>query len=89
MRMFSLGPSTLLPRDAVVGVFDLDTATVSGHTRAFLRRAQEAGAVVAVGDGLPQSFIVTDALVGESAKDCVYLLSQNSANLSKKLLTTP
>ena len=92
MRMFALAQSVLLPRDAVVGVFDLDTATVSKHTRDFLRRAQEAGAVVAAGEGLPQSFIVTgaaDALVGESAQDCVYLSAQSSANLSKKLLTSP
>ena len=89
MRMFSPGPGVMLPRDSIVGIFDLDTATVSGHTRDFLRRAQEAGRVVAAGEELPQSFIATSALVGESAEDCVYLLPQNSANLSKKLLTIP
>ena len=94
MRMFSLAPSVLLPRDSIVGIFDLDTATVSGHTREYLRRAQEEGAVVAVGDDLPQSFIVgsfngTGALVGESAENYIYLLPQSSANLSKRLLTTP
>ena len=89
MRMFSLAPAILVPRDAIVGIFDLDTATVSGHTREYLRRAQEAGAVVAVGDELPQAFIATSALVGESAQEYIYLLPQSSANLSKKLLTTP
>ena len=93
MRMFSPGPGAMLPRDAIVGILDLDTATVSGHTREYLRRAQEAGAVVTVGDELPQSFIVTNlassALVGESAQNIIYLLPQSSANLSKKLLTTP
>ena len=89
MRMFSPGPGAMFPRASIVGIFDLDTATVSGHTRDFLRRAQAAGAVVAMGDELPQSFIVTGALVGESAADCVYLSPQSSANLSKKLLTTP
>ena len=89
MRIFSPAPGTFLPRASIVGIFDLDTATVSGHTREFLRRAQEAGQVAAAGDDLPQSFIVASALVGESAEVCVYLLPQNSANLSKKLLTTP
>ncbi|MDR2687341.1 MAG: DUF370 domain-containing protein [Oscillospiraceae bacterium] len=93
MKMFCLGPGAMLPRDAVVGIFDLDTATVSGHTRDFLRRAQESGAVATVGDELPQSFIVSriapSALVGESAVDCIYLLPQSSANLSKKFLTIP
>ena len=81
MRMFHLGNSILLPRDSIVGIFDLDTATVSKHTRDSLRRAQEAGAVIAMGDELPQSFIVT----GEK----IYLSPQSSAALSKKLLTTP
>jgi len=94
MKIFSPAPGFFLPRDSIVGIFDLDTATVSGHTREYLRRAQEAGAVAAVGDDLPQSFIVSsytaaDALVGESAEDCIYLLPQSSANLSKKLLTMP
>jgi len=93
MRIFSPAPAVFLPRASIVGVFDLDTATVSGHTRDFLRRAQEVGAVITVGDDLPQSFIVTSmpagALVGESAQNYIYLLSQSSANLSKKLLTSP
>jgi len=89
MRIFSPAPAVTLPRDAIVGIFDLDTATVSGHTREYLRRAQEAGAVVAVGDELPQSFIVASALVGKSIEKHIYLLPQNSANLSKKLLTIP
>ena len=58
MNLLSLSAATMLPRDAVVGVFDLDTATVSGHTREFLRRAQAAGNVIAVGEELPQSFVV-------------------------------
>jgi len=89
MRMFSPAPGFFLPRSSIVGIFDLDTATVSGHTRDFLRRAQEAGAVTAVGEELPQSFIVTNTLVGESAENDIYLLPQSSANLSKRLLTTP
>jgi len=96
MRIFSPAPGILLPRASIVGIFDLDTATVSGHTREYLRRAQAAGKVVAVGEELPQSFIVSNetvfaagTLVGESAEERVYLLPQSSANLSKKLLTTP
>ncbi|MCL1952014.1 MAG: DUF370 domain-containing protein [Oscillospiraceae bacterium] len=81
MRMFHLAPGLMLPRASIVGVFDLDTATVSKHTRDFLRRAQEAGAVISTGEDLPQSFLVT----GEK----IYLSPQSSANLAKKLLTSP
>ena len=81
MRMFYLGSNILCQRASIVGVFDLDTTTVSKHTRDFLRQAQEAGAVVAVGDDLPQSFIV--------AGEKIYLSPQSSANLAKKFLTSP
>ncbi|MCL2301442.1 MAG: DUF370 domain-containing protein [Firmicutes bacterium] len=77
MRMFSIGPGVLCERDDIVGIFDLDTTTVSKHTREFLRRAQEAGAVVTVGDDLPQTFV--------AAGENVYLSPQSSANLAKKL----
>jgi len=107
--MFHLGPGVLCPRDSIVGVFDLDTATVSRLTRDFLRRAQEAGAVIAVGDDLPQSFVVTSVFDNEAsvfdneasvfdneasvfdneAAENIYLSPQSSANLAKKLLTSP
>jgi len=102
MLMFHLAPSALLPRDSVVGIFDLDTATVSRHTRDFLRRAQEGGCVVAAGEDLPQSFIVTSDCRGgcphpsaiikpapPATPDKIYLSPQSSANLTKKLLTIP
>ena len=81
MKMFHLGSNIMCPRASIVGIFDLDTATVSKHTRGFLRRAQEAGAVISAGEDLPQSFIVST--------EKVYLSPQNSANLAKKLLTNP
>jgi len=79
--MFHLGSNVLCPRADIVGIFDLDTATVSRHTREFLRRAQEADRIIAVGDDLPQTFIVTS--------ENIYLSPQSGANLAKKLLTNP
>jgi len=81
MRMFHLGGNILCPRASIVGIFDLDTATVSRHTREFLRRAQEADKIITVGEDLPQSFVVTD--------NNICLAPQSSANLAKKLLTSP
>ena len=81
MRMFHLGGNILCPRASIVGIFDLDTATVSRHTREFLRRAQEADKIITVGEDLPQSFVVTD--------NNIYLAPQSGANLAKKLLTSP
>ena len=77
MRMLSLGGNVMVRRGDIVGVFDLDTATVSKHSRDFLRRAQENKAVTAAGLDLPQTFIVTTEMV--------YLSSQSSAQIAKRL----
>ena len=45
----------------IIGVFDLDNATVSKITRDFLNRAEKEGKTsVVLGDDLPKSFIITD-----------------------------
>ncbi len=56
--LLNLGQSAALWDDQVVGIFDLDNASWAVRTREFLKRAEERGAVEAVGDGLPRSFVV-------------------------------
>lgn len=54
-----VGNGETVRRNRIVGIFDLDTATVSAQTRAFLARAEKDGVTVAASDGdLPKSFIV-------------------------------
>lgn len=48
---------TVRVRD-IVGVFDLDTASVSGVTRDFLAKKQAAGGVRYGDSDLPRSFVV-------------------------------
>jgi len=57
-----LGGDIAVPLRALVGIFDLDTVTVSRHSRDFLRRAQQDGRVRDTGGGrdLPKSFVLTD-----------------------------
>ena len=52
-----LGQSVVVPFRDVVGVFDLDNASSSHLTRAFLERAEKEGRVVNVSDDLPRSFV--------------------------------
>ena len=44
----------------MIGIFDLDTTTVSVKTRKFLRVAESEGAVIDLGGDLPKSFVLTD-----------------------------
>ena len=77
MRMVWLAAAAVIPRDSIVGIFDLDTASVSRYTRDFLRRAQENGQIEAIGDDLPQSFVAT--------KEKIYLSPQSSAGLAHRV----
>lgn len=73
-----LGQDTLLRTKDILGIFDLDTSSLSRHTRDFLARAQQDNRVITVSEELPKSFIVT---VHQPPK--VYI-SQISATTLKK-----
>ena len=71
----------MVPKAAVIGIFDLDNTTWSFRTRDFLERAEREGRVVAVGDDLPRSFV----LVREGdAVPTVYITALSSAALSAR-----
>lgn len=73
-----LGQDTILRTRDILGIFDLDTSTLSRHTRDFLARAEQAGRVVNVTTELPKSFIVT------AGKTPTVYISQISAATLKK-----
>ena len=66
----------------IIGVFDLDNATVSKISRDFLNQAEKNGqTTVVLGDDLPKSFIITN----KNEKDEV-IISQISPSTVKKRL---
>lgn len=54
-----LGQTTVVKKTDIIGIFDLDTSTVSHHTRNFLTKAEQKGQVVNVSTELPKSFVIT------------------------------
>lgn len=55
-----IGQDKAISSKDIVGVFDLDNATVSKITRDFLNKAEkERKTEVVLGDDLPKSFIIT------------------------------
>jgi len=76
-----LGNNKMIKTDSVIGIFDLDNATVSKRTRQFLNRAEKKGEVVTVGFELPKSFVVTAN--GRKNKK-VYLSALSSKALHKR-----
>lgn len=76
-----LGQDTVVAFDEIIGIFDLDTSTVSKITRDYLKRAETAGRVVNVSMELPKSFTVCKDVQG---KITVYISQISSSTLLKR-----
>ena len=76
-----IGGDMAVREETILGIFDLDNTSWSSRTREFLKQAELDGAVIAVGDELPKSFILTR----EMGMDRVYLTQFSSATLEKRL----
>lgn len=75
-----LGQDTVIKTDEVVGIFDLDTATISKISRNYLTRAEKSGIVVNVSMELPKSFVVCVT----NGREQVYISQISSATLLKR-----
>lgn len=77
-----LGQETVVKEDEIIGIFDLDSTTVSKHTRKFLELAEKGGKVVNVSYELPKSF----TLCGKknSKNSTVYISQISSSTLLKR-----
>ena len=76
-----LGQGAVVPYREVVGVFDLDNASASRLTGAFLERAEREGRMVSLCDDLPRSFVLRAPAEGEST---VYLSQLSAATLLRR-----
>jgi len=54
-----LGSDYMISKKSIIGVFDLDSTTVTQITRDYLAEAQTSGQVEDVCENLPKSFIVS------------------------------
>ena len=75
-----LGRDYVLNDRDIIGIFNLETTTISPRGRAFLNYAQKNGAVVSLSDELPQSYVLADGGV----VDTVYLSELSSAVLRRR-----
>lgn len=71
-----LGEDTVINDKSIIGIFDIDTSTVSKASRDYLTAAERGKKVIYVNYDLPKSFIVTD--------ECVYISPVNTATLLRR-----
>ena len=57
-----LGRDYVLNDRDIIGIFNLETTTISPRGREFLNYAQKNGAVVSLSDELPQSYVLADTI---------------------------
>ena len=57
----NIGGGALIKKDDIVGIFDLDTSTVGGITKEFLKRCETESRSETVGDDIPKAYIVTSS----------------------------
>ncbi len=79
-----LGKNVVVAKKDVIMVCDLDNASYSHITRAYLGAAEKAGQVMNVCDDLPKSFVVCQTAQGGQA---LYLSQLASSTLLKRAET--
>ncbi len=77
-----LGQDTVVKFDSIVGIFDMDTTTVSKFSREFLSRSEKQKNVINVSFELPKSFIVCN----ENGQLKTYISQLSSTTLQKRVL---
>lgn len=78
-----LGQDTVITTDEILGIFDIDTTTVSKATRTYLAMKEKNKDVINVSFELPKSFIVTFDKKTKEKK--VYISPISSVTLLKRI----
>lgn len=82
MKYLHLGNDTSIKIENILGIFDLDTTTVSKHTKKFLFNCEKENMIVNIKEyELPKSFIFYD-FDGEYS---VYISNISSQTLVKRM----
>ena len=73
------GNNRIIRTRSIVGIFDMDSATMTSATRNFLKIAEKEGRMITVKEDIPRSFIVT------SDEDKVYISQISSTALAGRV----
>ena len=74
----------VVPKEDIIGIFDMDNTTVSRQGRNFLPEAEKSGCIIYTSDELPKSYVV--AVRDGAAR--VYLSSLSSRILQNRAKST-
>ena len=75
-----LGSDIVIMKSTIIGIFDLDTSTISKSTRSYLAAAEKEGRVITVSPELPRSFVAAK----ENGRIVIYISQLSSQTLLKR-----
>ncbi|MBQ8837412.1 MAG: DUF370 domain-containing protein [Clostridia bacterium] len=72
------GNNKIIRTKSIIGIFDMDNATLGADTRAFLKKAQHDGVLEISKTEIPKSFILYDKNKNKDIKQTAVCISQLS-----------
>lgn len=80
-----LGQETIVDTENIIGIYDMDTSTVSKWSREYLNKAEKEGRVINVSFfDLPKSFIVCKKNIDGKEIEIVYISPLSSGTLVRR-----
>lgn len=76
-----LGQNTVIRQKNIVGIFDLDSITVTERGREYIKKAEKKGRVIYASMELPKSCV----LWKEGKKERLYISQLSAATLQKRM----
>lgn len=76
-----IGQDMVIRMEDVIGIFDLETSTISNTTRDYLAVEQKAGHVVSISNEMPKSFVLC---CNKKGKTTVYTSQISTSTLLKR-----
>lgn len=73
------GNNRIIRTRDIIGIFDMDSATMTSSTRNFLKKAEKEGRMITVKEDIPKSFILT------SDEDKIYISQISSSALAGRV----
>ena len=74
-----LGQDFMIRTSEIVGIFDMESATVAKNSRLFLQKTEKEGSLVTLSNDIPKSFVVSGDAMGT-----VYLSPLAASTLKKR-----
>lgn len=75
--LINIGGTSIVLKDEVLGVFDLDTASTKKDTKRYLSAGEKNGRVILVGNDIPKSFVV----VAKERKELIYMTQLSASSI--------